>query len=636
MAKLFIQHILNLFFATSSLVGFWGVGRIARKRLFTLPEELLITITDFAVGCWLFWTIIFLVGLAGGYRQSIAITLWLGLVIAAGSQLWAVRNEIFSSKTLFKCNSKYELTLAFISTIVVILAIIGALTPPAAQDALVHHLSMPKDYIKAGRIVELPYNYFSYFPAGAEMLFLYGMLLYNAGVATLIHLGFGLATFLSIIAGGRQLGLSSRATWLAATAFITVPTIWMEMTWAYIDLALTFYLTLMMLLLLKYREHHQLDWLKLAGFALGGGLSIKYTSLYAVVIAPLLLLFILKEHKEKSTTIIVKTLLTPAIAAFIVCVMWYIRNTIYTGNPLFPFLLNIIPSHNIGWDLERASQALTVLGRYGGEHKTIADYLLVPFKLCFLARYESTVYYQGIIGAFYIFTLVLLPLIKYLRKEIYYLLGFSIFFYLFWLFSSQQIRYLLPILPCLALAIASLETLAATQSLSRWWRIGQKLFLTLALLIFGINLTIIGNYFYVFGYPQVCFGQRSTADYLRRKFDYYATYEYINQNTPANSRIFLIVMSNQPYYLERDYFGDSAFEDFTITKIVREAKTSEDILAGLKERGITHLAYRPAILFGASTTPFSADEYNKFVAFAVKYCQILSYNDKVALLAINS
>src|SRR5207245_295927 len=97
----------------------------------------------------------------------------------------------------------------------------------------------------------------------------------------------------------------------------------------------------------------------------------------------------------------------PMVIALLVSCPWFLRNLIYTGNPLFPFFLNIFPSHNLGWDIERAKLVLQGMSRYGGDNKKFIDYLLMPIRLSFLARYESIQFYQGIIGKFYLFSLPL-------------------------------------------------------------------------------------------------------------------------------------------------------------------------------------------------------------------------------------
>jgi hypothetical protein len=641
MVWLLLDYGLNLLFALAAVIGFWGIGRLIwRSLLREYTEDSLALLFQFAIGAWFVWTSIFLLGIAGFYRPWAAYTLLGFSFITGAAQLFQQRALLKPLLESRKVRGFYEWALILLCSVIVLLGVAGALTPPAAQDALVHHLAVPKIFIKAGRLTELPYNYFSYFPGGMEMLFLYGLLAGGPGMATLLHLSFGLAAFAAILSGGRMLGMSNRARLIAATAFLSAPTVWMEMTWAYIDLALTFYVTLVLLGLLRFRKESKTGWLYLSGFALGGALSLKYTALYVACILPLLLLFILREQKQTNLGLLLRRLTVPMIIALVASCPWYIRNLIFTSNPLFPFFLNLFPSHNPGWDQERARLVLVVLNRYGGEDKTLLDYLLVPFKLSFLARYGSDKYYQGIVGPFFFFSIPLLAAIKRARVEARYLLGFSIIFYLFWLLSAQEMRYLLPTLPALALAIATASDLIAERaadSARRLWDWLHKSALAIAMIIFVINTGVIFYYFNKFNYAGVFLGRVSKAVYLRSKFDYYPYYEAINKHTPEESRIFLIQSSNQPFYLERDYFSDSVFEDYTIKRIVASSQTPAEIKSKIRAMGMTHLLYRPHLLFDPGTTPFTAEQGYLFIRFLKEECQLLliDKNQTFALFALN-
>lgn len=631
MAAILLENLLQFLLALLAVCGFWGTGRMLRKKFITLPDDALGATTDFAIGAWIVWTLVFLVGLAHGYHPWVARAL---MVLTFIPVILEIRQLPRLNLSQWKPQNGVEVLLYLIAIYVFVMALMGALTTPAAQDALVHHLALPKNLIKAGAMKDFPYDYFSYFPAGMEMLYLYGLLLRGAGTATLFHYFFGVAIFLLLLKGSSFLNISPLARAIASLAIITIPTIWMEMTWAYVDLAITFYITLALLTLLRYRQSANKEWLYIFGFALGGALSIKYTALYAVVIFSLFILFILRDLKMRSLTEIAKGLMVPMLIAFLVSCLWYVRNVIFTGNPLFPFLLNIIPTHNIGWDSERARNVLVMLGRYGGVDKTFFDYLITPIKLSLYAQYESDQFYQGIIGPFFLLSLPLILAIKWVRREVWYLLGFSAAFYFFWLVSSQQIRYLLPIFPGLALAIVMGGEDLFNLMQDRWKAIKYGL-ITIIMGAFIYNCFTIFQYFNTFKYPQLFFGKIIAADFLRDKFDYYRAYEYINGNTPPDSKVFLISLSNQPYYLERDHFGDAVFEDYTLKKIVSESKDHSEIKAKLKQMGITHLIYRPYIIFSPDTNPFDQEQQDRFVQFLQQDCNKIILNYYTGLFAIN-
>lgn len=636
---LWLNHTIHLALAIVALLGLWGLGR--RLRRVWLPDiepPLLEAVYDFAAGGLATWSILFLLGWAGLYRPIAARTLLAFSFLLAALELRRVWPTLRAwAGNAFK---RSPLDWLFIATAiyVIVCAATGALTPPAAQDALVHHLNLPKKWIQAGAFIEYPYDYFSYFPAGMEMLYLYGMLIKGPETATLLHTGFGLATFAAIAAGCKLIGLGRTAGLVAATAYLTIPTVWMEMSWAYVDLALAFYTLLMALGLLLLRLETSLKNGALIAVAMAGALSIKYTGLYAAVPMPLLL-FIACRERKLSVAETEKLIISIFALAGLLASPWYLKNLYWTHNPFFPFFLKLFPSVNPGWDSDRAALVLQVLSRYGGSEKTLLDYLITPWKLSFLATYGSDKYYQGVLGFFYFFGLLLLPATRKIREEARYLLVFAGTFYLFWLISAQEMRYLLPVFPVLAVAIASGRGLFEREGEEAAWRRWVRCAaIGLAIAAAGWNCWQIARHYREFRYLEVFTGRLSRQHYLRSRFDYYPFYEYANSRLPADSYIFLILASNQPFYLERNSFSDSVFEAYTIKRIVASSRSAADIRRQLQERGFTHLLYRPRLLFGESTTPFTESETRLFLEFMNSYCRIELIDPKqtFALLALTS
>ncbi|MCH8919920.1 MAG: hypothetical protein IIA23_04340 [Chloroflexi bacterium] len=56
--------------------------------------------------------------------------------------------------------------------LVVLLAeVVLGLVPPVARDELTHHLAIPKLYVNSGRILEVPFAPYSYYPMLLDMLY---------------------------------------------------------------------------------------------------------------------------------------------------------------------------------------------------------------------------------------------------------------------------------------------------------------------------------------------------------------------------------------------------------------------------------------------------------------------------------
>ena len=77
-------------------------------------------------------------------------------------------------------------------------------------------------------------------------------------------------------------------------------------------------------------------------------------------------------------------------------------------------------------------------------------------------------------------------------------------------------------------------------------------------------------------------GIETKNDFLDRKVSFYNDFRWINNNTPKNSKIFLMYLA--PFYLNRDYFIPQAylFEKY-------RTMTDKEVLKYLIDNDITHI-----------------------------------------------
>jgi hypothetical protein len=81
------------------------------------------------------------------------------------------------------------LLFALIASIIVL-----SLVPPVAKDELVHHLAVPKLYLKHGKMYEIPFMPFSYYPMSLQLLYLIPLYFGNDIIPKFIHFSFALLT----------------------------------------------------------------------------------------------------------------------------------------------------------------------------------------------------------------------------------------------------------------------------------------------------------------------------------------------------------------------------------------------------------------------------------------------------------
>jgi hypothetical protein len=280
---------------------------------------------------------------------------------------------------------------------------------------------------------------------------------------------------------------------------------------------------------------------------------------------------------------------------------WYVRNWVRTGSPLFPFYLGIWPAEAPGWDLERSRLYETLFSLYG-DTQAPWDYLLAPLRLAVAAQPDQPGLYDGVLGVAVAFGLPLLVWALWARRldvELRLAVLVSACLFVFWLFSSQQLRYLLPALPGLAVALAA----AGAALGGKRGRVVHGLLVAAA----ALGVPVVLAWFLILDPARVVLGGEGRAEFLRRRLDYYPYYEVVNRELPVTAKVWLINMRRDTYHLERPYFSDFIFEDYTLTRLVRGAAGLEEIRARVRADGITHLLVRHDLLLDYRRSPLVDD-----------------------------
>ncbi|HCA59411.1 MAG TPA: hypothetical protein DEP46_15690 [Blastocatellia bacterium] len=284
---------------------------------------------------------------------------------------------------------------------------------------------------------------------------------------------------------------------------------------------------------------------------------------------------------------------------------WYLRTWAETGSPIFPFYMSIWPGEAAGWDVERSNLFQAMNAQYGGYVKSPLDYLEAPWNISVTAQPELATHFDGVLGIAFLLGLPLLvwALWKF-QMSIEAKIGSAVaaVMFLFWLFSSQQLRYLLPIVPLLAIGIAAaFERLG--ESVDGLKPIGQISFAAAA--IAGL---LTGTAWFLQKAPlRVVLGGESKADYLTRNLDYYPYYRWLNSETDAGHRVWLINMRRDTYNLERPYFSDYLFEDWTLRRLVWETRSAPELKARAAAMNIQYVLARHDFLFDYDRSPIVDD-----------------------------
>jgi len=179
------------------------------------------------------------------------------------------------------------------------------------------------------------------------------------------------------------------------------------------------------------------------------------------------------------------------------------------------------------------------------------------------------------------------------------------------LLVDLRVRYVLPIVPPLVI-------LLVYGVFNIYARIKRPVILVAGLLLFAFwHGAFLWKYVAAAAPWSYLVGSESRDAYLTRALPEYPTFRYVNRETPRNAKIYLLFVGRRAYYCRRDYFHDGGELPGFLLGAIRHAKDTEQLAQSFKNKQITHLMIREAILAGFlsnNLTEKQARLWNEFVA----------------------
>lgn len=593
----FRDSLVGTLTAIFILISWFGLGSLIGRLVLSekgdkSPPFFNIVIPT-AVGAAIWSLLWFFVGLVGGYSALVAIvSTMVGIALAFDGFRRLDRGEYSEQRNDTILNKL--LLIAIVAPLV--LAFIAALAPPTAKDTLLYHLALPKEFIANGGLNFVEGNIASYLSLGAEMHNVWAMLLGGVVGQRAAEAAAGVTTFLflpllllAVCGWAREIGISLTWRLIAVLLVASIPTVYHISSSVYIDVALALFVTLAVYSISRWWKTGERGSLVLVAIFLGAALSIKLTAVFIFAAFALVILLRARSESPSAGKIVLSGLAALLLAGFIAS-PWYLRTWKSTGSPVFPFYMNIWKGDAAGWDVDRSNLFQAMNTQYGGENKTAVDYLIAPWKVSVVAQPEIAEKFDGVIGVSFLMGLPVLVwgLWKF-DPPVDAKIGAGIagIMFLFWLFSSQQIRYLIPVLPAFSVAVA-----AAGSAVS-----ANKEILKRTLQVSFAGAAIAGVLVSVAWFCQkaplrVALGGESREQYLTRNLDYYPYYASVNSDTAADAKVWLINMRRDTYNLERPVFSDYLFEDWTLRKMVWESRDVQDLRAKTAAMGVKYILAR--------------------------------------------
>ncbi len=604
----FIDSVVGTLAAFLIVVAWFGVGNFAASFIKVAKAEDHSHILEFAmktaVGAAIWSLTWFFLGIAGAYSSAAAIVATLAGLSLAVFGLRRAKEAKNESRIPERASVRDKFLLAFI-VVPVGLAFLASLAPPTAKDTLLYHFAVPKAFVAQGSNAFVEGNIASYLALGTEMHSVWAMLLGGLWSARAAEAAAGATIWaffplllLAIFGWARELNADRRWALTAVLMVACVPTAYHVAASAYIDLALALFITLAIYALGRWWRTLAKGWLIFIAIFLGAALSAKLTTLFAIAAFALIVMLRVRKAKDSEPDNLIKTLISgfaALVLAGLIASPWYLRTWQQTDSPVFPFYMSIWPGDAPGWDVERSNLFQAMNSQYGGVAKTPLDYVAAPWNLSVAAQPEQPAYFDGVLGIAFLFGLPFLvwALWKFdvpVEAKIGVCVAAVIF--LFWLFSSQQLRYLLPILPVLAIAIV-LASERIAKSVPGFADITRA-----SLSVAAVAGIFVGIAWFLQKAPiRVVLGGESKDQYLARNLDYYPYYQTLNTDAAADAKVWLINMRRDTYNLDQPYFSDYLFEDWTLRKLLWESRSVQELKAKAAAIGVQYVLTRHDFLF---------------------------------------
>ena len=442
-------------------------------------------------------------------------------------------------------------------------ALAFALTPVNSPDELVYKLAVPKAYLLAGGMVELPLNSNSYFPMALSMAGLGALAVAGGVAAKLVHV----ALFLSSLGVIHRLArrLCPAGALLTTAALAWTPALLVTAGWAWTEWAMIGLLLLSFEAWWGFRESPDAGAGGVMALALACALLTKYTALPWLLAFAVLFSWGLRKAPNRARTFSAALLVGIVFGGF-----YFFRNLAWTGSPVAPFFLSDAPQVT---NYRSALGGLSELARgWDILHPGIIDdslgavlpllVLMAPFALAASAPMARCLLFLG----------------------------------------AGQLALLLAAAPSSRLMSLALVPLALpggallSQVLDSARPLLRRVLAGALGAAFAGQILLVG-YVMVSAYDffPVLTGAESHGRYLERVRPFMRPYGWVSVNTPPGSAV-LLLGENRPYYLDRPAHSAGNLDGPRVARYLGRYPTAEALWRGLRRDGVTHvLVHRPWI-----------------------------------------
>ncbi len=436
--------------------------------------------------------------------------------------------------------------------VLIVINLVGALAPEIIWDAHSYHLNLPQQWLNAGRLVHVPYMFYSTWPLNLSILYAVEMsLIPDSILPQLTHLTLGVLSML-LIYNYLHPRYGATAAICGGVIFYSIPAMSWLSTTAISDLGVAYFTLAAVIACLRWMENGQRPWLILAALETGLAMGAKLTGLFTLALLALVIVYIGFTRRESLRHIVGQSALVIGIA-LVLASPWYLKSYFQTGNPIFPFGYTLFGGTY--WTDIVNSNFLAQQFSYAGIQRTPLDYLLLPLRLLIPQRIP----HEGPISGLFLVG-VIWGFVQRRNRPVFYLTVYVVITFSLWMFfTTQLIRMLLPVLGTLSIVLGvGLSTLA-----SRFHR-GLLIVTSVMLLIMGEGAVGVWRErpAPLADQIRVVFGSLSRETFLRTYLEPADVLLFANRNLPPGGAI-LSMLEVRSFLSEHEFiWGDPSTQAY--------------------------------------------------------------------------
>lgn len=498
------------------------------------------------------------------------------LLIAVFSTLVSIGKLCFTGGTIGQI-------IYIISLLIFGLAIAEGSLPVTVNDALIHHLAVPKLWLESGSISEIPWNSWSYYPMLINLGFLGLMKHSYSAWCSAYH-----ALYLILLAGVvvefmRRFNFKALHCALAFLLTISLPINLKLASMPVVDLGLALYFGLGLLLLVEWLEDpSQRGLIILAGASLGLALGCKYNAILGMAVA-LPLFFVSGLAVGLGLWRMMWVAASAGFIALLAFAPWALKNMLWQGNPLYPLYKSAF-----GADVQAPliSSPKPLMHRVLIHGESIYDILLLPLRMIFLGRDGSAQYFDGVLSPLLILILLSLWLIRK-HQWVRFNLVFTLAYFSFAVVMAQaRVRYMAPIF-----ASSIILTLAGVESLENILKSIKRVYIV-ALLAFVQVMFALGysrQRAHATQFWEYARGDLSRQQYLEAQIAEFPIIEWANANLPQDACIYLLYTGNQFYYYDRQVRSNGHYSGNQLLRWISDVHDARALAREFTVSGVNYL-----------------------------------------------